>query len=261
MADSGVDLRNADLIVGTSAGARVAVQLASGVDLDESFLQQVNAPSPAPEPAPAVNFTEWRKEILRAKESCGSPAEFLRLIGARVLSDAPRPASQRRQYVAALLPCHVWPAREILIVAVEAETGERRAFDRNSGIDLIDAVAASGAVVGISPAVIFRDRHYFDGGFYSTDNADLALGFDRVLVAALRAGVPPLSAVPLETAVRKLRAGGARVEVIHPDEATESAFAAVGRNLLDPAVRGPAARAGREQGRRIAKERMASWWA
>jgi NTE family protein len=46
-----------------------------------------------------------------------------------------------------------------------------------------------------------------------------------------------------------LRRGGSEVVVIQPDEASEAAFATVGGNVLDPAVRRAAALAGLEQGR------------
>jgi hypothetical protein len=37
-------------------------------------------------------------------------------------------------------------------------------------------------------------HHYIDGGFYSSDNADLAAGFDQVIVSALRPPWQPPSA-------------------------------------------------------------------
>jgi hypothetical protein len=92
-----------------------------------------------------------------------------------------------------------------------------------------------------------------DGGAYSTDNADLAPGYDGVLILALRAGRPPLAVVSLEAAVARLRrCGGTTVEVMHPDDATDAVLASVGGDLLDPSVRERAATAGREQGRRLA---------
>jgi NTE family protein len=57
-----------------------------------------------------------------------------------------------------------------------------------------------------------------------------------------------------------LRSNGSQVLVVHPDEATEAAFSAVGGNIPDPSVREGAARAGREQGRRIAALDVASLW-
>ena len=78
-----------------------------------------------------------------------------------------------------------WPEKRVLIVTVNADTGERRAFDRDSGIDLVDAVIASTASFGWPPT-LFQGEHYIDGGFYSSDNADLAAGFDRVMILALK---------------------------------------------------------------------------
>jgi NTE family protein len=147
----------------------------------------------------------------------------------------------------------------MLIGAVNAATGERRVFDRNSGICLIDVATASGAVPGVWPPVLFQGDHYMDGGFYSTENADFAVGFDRVLILALRAGNPPLSVTSLDSAVEELHSRGSMVEVIHPDKATESALAAAG-SLLNPKVREPAASAGRSQGQRIATESLRAFW-
>jgi NTE family protein len=99
-----------------------------------------------------------------------------------------------------------------------------------------------------------------DGGVYSTDNADLAVGIERVLVLVLRPRQPRLALVALDDALEKLRREGSQVEVVHPDEASEAAFASVGGNLLDPSVREKAARAGREQGRSVAALCVASLW-
>jgi NTE family protein len=81
-----------------------------------------------------------------------------------------------------------------------------------------------------------------------------------VLILTLPARVPQLSVASLGTAVDMLRRGGARVEVVHPDEASQAAFASVGGNLLDPSVREAAARAGREQGRRAAPGGAGGLW-
>jgi NTE family protein len=151
-----------------------------------------------------------------------------------------------------------WPEQKLLIATVNAETGERRAFDRNSGIDLVDAVIATSAFIGWTPT-LFEGHRYIDGGFYSTDNADLAAGFDRVLIIALRSLVAPVCVVSLDAAVETLRCGGAQVELIHPDEETLAAFASVG-SVMNPAVCGPAARAGRVQGQRLVGERVSLFW-
>jgi NTE family protein len=257
MAEAGADVRNAKLFVGTSAGARVSVQLAREVALAALLARQIE---PAKESAPDVDWQWWRSEFAQARAGGGPPAEVLRRIGAFAMRLQTKDAANRRNLIAAELLAEDWPNRQILIATVEAETGERRVFDRTSGIPLIDAVLASTAVAGIRPAIAFRGRHYFDGGFYSADNADLAAGYDRVLILALRAGVPPFSIVPLEAATEQLERRGAQIAVVHPDEATQAVFASFGGNLLDPALRAPVAAAGRAQGLRVAGERVAAFW-
>ena len=257
MAEAGADVRNAKLFVGTSAGARVSVQLAREVALATLLARQIE---PAKESAPDVDWQWWRSEFAQARAGGGPPAEVLRRIGAFAMRLQTKDAADRRNLIAAEILAEDWPNQQILIATVEAETGERRVFDRTSGILLIDAVLASTAVAGIRPAIAFRGRHYFDGGFYSTDNADLAAGYDRVLILALRAGVPPFSIVPLEAATEQLERRGAQIAVVHPDEATQAVFASFGGNLLDPALRAPVAAAGRAQGLRVAGERVAAFW-
>jgi NTE family protein len=53
MAEAGIDVRDAGLLVGTSAGARVALHLASGVALEELFQRQIG-PNPRPNGPPPV---------------------------------------------------------------------------------------------------------------------------------------------------------------------------------------------------------------
>jgi NTE family protein len=259
MADAGTDPREADLFVGTSAGAIVAAQITSGVSLDELFRRQLTPPGKTEVSTPVVDFKRWRDDLGRARSNGGTPTEILRRIGSLALAVPPGTPSDRLE-VASLLPRHVWPEQQLLAVAVDVRTGKRCAFDRTSGIDFVDAVTASGAVAGISQPVTFNGHAFMDGGFYSTTNADLARGYDRVLILTLPARVPPLSVTSLEAAVEKLRASHARVEIVHPDGASQAAFASVGGNLLDPSVCEPGARAGREQGRRVVNEGLSLFW-
>ena len=153
-----------------------------------------------------------------------------------------------------------WPEKRVLIATVNADTGERRAFDRESGIDLVDAVIATTASFG-APPTLFQGERYIDGGFYCTDNADLATGFDRVMILALKRPpeIPSMSVASLEEAVRTLQDNGALVEVIEPDETALADFAAAG-GVLNPAISAPAAKAGRLQGGRVVSERLLSFW-
>jgi NTE family protein len=254
LADAGVHVCDADVIVGTSAGSLVGAQITSDLTLEALFQRQVDPDRQTKENPPPVDFTRWRDDFMRAREGPGDAIAVLKRFGALALQVPADAQGERRNVIAARLPSPVWPERSLLIAAVDAESGARRVFDRSSGVDLIDAVTASAAVPGIWPAVSLGGRRYMDGGVYSIDNADLAAGCERVLILTLPARVPPLCVASLDAAVDTLRHGGARVDVVHPDEASQLAFASVGGNLLDPSVREAAARAGREQGRRTPVE-------
>jgi NTE family protein len=258
MAEVGVDVRNADLFVGTSAGARVALDLTSGMALDEIYQRRAATEMPELDRPAMVDWAVLKAGVDAAKQTGGSPAEILRRYGALALTSAVGTGSDRRKVVSSQLPLLVWPKQRVLITAVNAETGERRAFDRDSGIDLVDAIIATTASFG-SPPMLFEGHHYIDGGYHSGDNADLAIGFERVLILSLRPPPNAMRLVPLDTAVGALRAAGAQVEVIHPDEDTLAALVETG-GPMNPASGRSAAIAGRLQGQRSANERIASFW-
>ena len=152
------------------------------------------------------------------------------------------------------------PQRPMLITAVDAHTGEPVVFDRHSGVDLVDAVAASTSNgFGVPPYGI-GDSRYIDGGYRrSSENADLAAGYGRVLVLSPLGG---RSRAPLDWGMHlaaqagELRAGGSRVETILPDSDSRDAF---GVSLMDLSARPPAARAGYEQGRALAGQLTEFW--
>ena len=165
--------------------------------------------------------------------------------------------AQWRATVAARLPSQRWPQRTVLITAVDAHTGEPVVFDRDSGVDLVDAVAASCAS-GLPYRI--GDNRYIDGGYRSNaENADLAAGHARVLVLSPFGGrsLHPLEwGTHLATQLDELRARGSRVETIFPDSTSEHLF---GTNAMNPSLRPPAARAGHDQGRALA-EHLAEFW-
>lgn len=251
MADAGVDVRDADVLIGTSSGARVALQLASGAPLEEVFARQLGAAAHVARPAGAVDWGRVQREVARAKESGGDRAEILRRIGELALAlGGPEAVVQ--------LPMSDWPERCVRVIALNARTGVRRAFDRTSGIDIVNAVRATTAFFGSAP-VWFEGQPYIDGGYYSSDNADLAAGCGRVVVLALKAPPWAMRLVSLEEGIAELQASGAEVELIQPDEEAMEAVASAG-SPMDPAVFEPVTRAGRAQGLRVVAQRGTTWW-
>jgi NTE family protein len=249
LADAGQDVTGADVLVGTSAGSAVAAQLGSGLPLEELYARQVDPALQAAEIMAEMDLDDFAAEIGTALGGAAGVPELRRAVGRFALRAATVPEARRRAVIESRLPSHGWPARTLRIVAVDAESGQQRVFDNECGVSLVDAVAASCAVPGVWPPVTIDGRRYVDGGVRSIANADHAAGASRVLVVVPMGSVEPFpSDVPLERSVEELRARGAQVAVVEPDEASR---AAIGANPLDPSTRRPAAEAGRAQGRAL----------
>jgi NTE family protein len=236
-------LLESDVVVGTSAGSTVGAQLGSGLGLEALFDRQITASSA--ELGPNVDFEEITELFLDAVSTPGTKAGKLQKIGALALATATVPEAVRRDVIAQRLPSHEWPDWELRISAIDAATGELITFDRNAGVGLVDAVAASCAVPGVWPPVTIGDRRYMDGGVGSSVNMALACDCDAavVLVPSGRSAPSPFGAAEEVDAF-----AGATFGVFADDESID----AFGPNPLDPARRKPSALAGREQGRRVA---------
>ena len=254
LADAAPDLARsliaADLVVGTSAGSAVAAQITSGIDLTTLYEAQLSAESAEIEVD--VDLEALFERLGAATAGAGSPQELRQRIGALALATDTIDEATRRVAVAARLPVPTWPSQRVLLPAVDAETGELVVFDRETGVALVDAVAASCAVPGVWPPVTIDGRRYVDGGVRSGSNADLAAGADRVLVITpTLPGVVTLGAA-LDDELAQLGPS----HVIYADEDSLAAF---GTNPLSPATRGPAARAGRVIGAAQAEAVRAFW--
>jgi NTE family protein len=127
-------------------------------------------------------------------------------------------------------------------------------FTKDSGVDLVDAVAASCAVPGVWPPVTINGHRYIDGGVRSGTNADLAIGCDRVLVITTSQRDVPQPWGNLGDEIERL--SPAAVYIVYANDASVAAF---GNNPLSPSTRRPAAREGREIGRAEAAA-IESFW-
>ncbi len=251
-AEAGLSLADADLVVGTSAGAVVAVHVASGADLEASYARQLQGPGneiAAWMPGGLVGRLVW------AAATSISPERFGRRMGRLAQEAVTIPEAERREVIGSRLPIRTWPDRALLVTAVDAQTGERRVFQREAGVALGDAVAASCAVPGVWPPVTVQGRRYIDGGMRSATNADLAAGAARVVIVApitMGIGIMP----PVATHVAQLRRAGSLVVVVRPSRDSRRA---ISRNVLDPARRAAAAQAGRTQAPEALGEVRAVW--
>ena len=275
LAEAGLDLTEAaDLVIGTSAGATAAAQVRSGIPPAELLASVLSPPAQSagqnrarPPSLPMATVFERMRAISAAATSAADLQRAMGAFGLESDSILEPGAAQRREIVAARLPRPQWPDRPMIVVAIDAHTGELAAFDRDSGLDLADAVTASTALPGLVPTVSMNGARYIDGGVRSPDNADLASGYANVVVLSPLGGrsqTPPergadpagqfeglrrLPGADLASQVEALRKQGSHVEVITPDADSR---AAMGTNQMDPATRIPAARAGFAQGKQEA---------
>jgi NTE family protein len=254
LAEAGTDLSAADLVVGTSAGSVVGAQVTSGAGLEAMYGRQLEpATSETAARLNRATVVQFGWAMLRSR---GRDVEFRRRIGALALAAEKAgitpPEQERLDVIGARLAGTDWPERDLKITAVDASTGEFRVFDRDSGVPLLSAVAASCAVPGVYPPVTIYGRRFVYGGMRSAANADLAAGYDRLVVLApIARGIGPMASVDAQVTGMV-----SRVAVVSPDKGSK---VAIGRNVLDPAARAPSARAGRAQAATVAAQIADVW--
>lgn len=253
LAEQGVDLGSADLVVGTSAGSAVGANVACGRDLEELYATQLVTGTGE------VAASAGRGLALRTARAALVGPRGARQVRARIgrmaLETETVPEQHRLDVMASRLGGAVWPTdRDLQVTAVDAHTGEFRALDRHCGVSMVEAVAASCAVPGVWPPVSALGTRWVDGGVRSMANADLAAGYERVVVLApLTSGFGAMARPA--TQVEAL-AASARASLVTPDAASRTAF---GRNVLDPAARPASARTGRAQAPALAGPLRELW--
>lgn len=253
LADAGIDLTEADLVIGTSAGSVVGVDVRSGATL--AGLYEVQTRPPGDTEVYAKMGAATMARYLRAMVFSARPETARARVGKMALRARTEPEEVRRKVIESRLPTFDWPAGRLRITAVEAATGRFTVFDAASGVGLLDAVGASCAVPGIWPPVTINGKRYIDGGMRSAANADLASGCERVVVIApLAQGFGVIESLARQTA--RLARQGSSVAVITPSAAARKA---IGKNVLDPARRPDAARAGYAQAASEAAAVRAVW--
>lgn len=270
LARTGVDVRDADFIVGTSAGSAVGAQLALGRDLEGLVSRQRRigrtfAPASAGSGAGGPSGEQMAKlfGVIAQAMAGDASAEARRAAIGRFALEAD--ALPEDQFVAGFryLKGEPWPAR-FACPAVDALSGEVAVWAIGAGVELDRAVASSCAVPGLFAPVTINGRRYIDGGFRSGTNADLAHGHDRVLIVSLLGAVAAASgqdtrlapAGQLDSEVAALTESGSAVQVIAADEASAQAM---GVNLMDRAAIPAAVDEGIRQGESEARRLRDLW--
>ncbi len=218
-----LEIRDARVVVGTSAGAAMAVSLSSGATVEEILEVIVTPPD-----------EETMREMQRLRGELRSVRRWLRPMAPGLLI-RPGPMAGVRALIG-LLPAGPFPTRplrrfpapqrwpqNLVVTAVSLEDGRRVAWDHAHGLDLHDAMEASAAVPAMfAPRPIGAER-FVDGAVASATNADLLVGrgLRRAIISSTmtqpgRGLVRLRSRRQLDDEVAQLRSDGVDVVVVEP---------------------------------------------
>jgi NTE family protein len=247
LADAGIGLADADLVVGTSSGALVGAQVALGHDLELLYEQAIHNRHLEPPLELSATALATLGGMLGGAQN---PQLCRARVGQAALA-AQSASTGLREFIEARLPDSDWPGQRLRLTAVDAMSGEFEVFDSESGLSLLDAVTASCALPFVYPPAKALGRRWIDGFVRSPANADVAEGCGRIVVLApMPEGFSTNSRVIDQTAELVSRSGAAIATVV-----AES----VPVRPLDPALLPDAARAGRAQAASVANEVAAVW--
>lgn len=243
----GVELTDADVVVGTSAGSTVAAQILSGVSAETLYKNQIEGLGASELPS-LVDMEQLMADLAAVLENTQDPVQARREIGEIALAGDRSRQEQRQQVINDRLPSHEWPSTKLVITAINAETGEFVVFDNDSGVPITKAVAASCAVPRVWPTIEIDGAQYYDGGLRSATNEDLVKDSDRILIleAAKLPEMTDVESLPDSENVLRLS----------PDEQAAETLA----DLMDPNSRPLSAREGYRQGQEWAKK-VRDFWA
>ncbi len=266
--ETGLDLREVDEYVGTSAGSILVSLLGAGVSVDDLLRHQLGEPlTSGPmqgydfsyEAAAGADRPPRPRRGLGSSSLLRNNARNLRHIPPTAVLSALVPEGTASldsigDMIAHAVP-HGWVSRSgLTVVALDYETGRRITFGRDGApaVDLAQAVMASCSIPGWFHPVTIDEHRYVDGGTWSSTNVDLLAGYDLDHVYVLAPTVsfeldsPKHLGTRLERRWRnrvtarclreaaKVREDGTEVTVLGPGRED---LEAMGANLMDVARR------------------------
>ncbi|KAA0022655.1 patatin-like phospholipase family protein [Antrihabitans cavernicola] len=248
----GWDPREADLLIGTSAGAELVTMLGSGIRVEEILAMQLGT---ATEPALVGHLADAPGRFPPLpKPWPGSPRLAAKLAGVRsaagLLPIGSGDAAWLDRLATQLNPGSEWVSHPATwLVAMDYDSGRRVAFGSPGApqATISQALRASWGIPGWFPPVDIAGRRYVDGGVASTASVDLALPLhlDEVIVLAPMASASRIPAsgparierllrghmsTGLDGEVAALEKSGTRVVRI---DATDADLAVMGPNFMD----------------------------
>lgn len=177
---NGVELADADLIIGTSAGAIVGAMLATNRDLDQLAVLPEELHDDSSQIRPDFRRLRTIRGVL-ADTSLDDAAARRKV--AELVRDAPTAsAASQVAIMSKLIGATAWPDRDLQITATDAHTGELIVWQKTDNVPLAVAVASSAAFPGLYPFITINGRQYMDGSLRGGVHADLAEGARTLVV-------------------------------------------------------------------------------
>ncbi len=256
MLTNGVNLRLADIVVGTSAGAILGSALLGGrLDL---FSGEFNALADHPElmakMVPAQQYSPSQERVIQMGIDArdGSPA-IIQAIGHAAMAAKSIPANKFETNMRVFLGDLQAIPDKMYITTIDSYTAERLVIAPDSGVPVYTACSASASAPGVTGPTWVKDRYCMDGSIGPTEtHCDIIAGAKRALVVVLadtiaqeEAGLR-LNHLPntILQEVKDLQAGGTKVKLVVagmlPGRSTMS--------VVDPAIMAPAIKFGYERG-------------
>jgi len=275
---TGIDFRDCEYFVGTSAGSIVAAFLAAGREPDSGPEARAakewgakageangDIPSGMADPSGPGERGPLASAVGRIGMTAAAPFAPLALAGtapggavARAAALAAVPRGKRSLGGLARLVEQSGASFDgrLRIAAVDRRNGKRVVFGAPGSPDtsVAQAVLASCSIPWVFKPVTIDGREYVDGGVWSPTNLDATPARRGIEVLCLNptAASRPLSSVSNAAALAEslaLRARGARVRTLRPDN---GAAEAMGHNLMDRSRVPEALAAGYAQGLALA---------
>lgn len=267
---NGVDLANADICVGTSAGAVLGASLLGGklwrLSAEMDILAEFPKLFAEILPAVAPNESQIRAHQI-AVAATKADAATIRAIGVAAMA-ARNPAGPEAYFktMERIIGESAWPAPHFYTTANDCYTGERLVVSANDGIPANMACAASSSLPGGMGPTWLKNRLCMDGGICRTStHCDVVAGAERALVISLTDGSANAAKLGLRTSsmpnilqqeVRDLQKGG-----------TQTVLKVVGLlpgiksvdSIVDPKWIAPCLKWGHERGLADAADMRAFW--
>ena len=268
--EEGIELRDADIIVGTSAGSLVGTRLADGQDLAQPAPggQRLGLPlaEGGMDTEKVVEIFKLWNEALEVEQMDAARRQAIGRLACEARTCSPEVWIAATGGSTGVADWPLAPSCDLRIVGIDVARGERVLFDRESGVPLHKAIAASCCVPGMFPPVEIDGTYYIDGGVGTGTSAEYAdrggeertpevvLAIAPMCTRTIAVGTCAEAALEFEAA--DLRARGADVCVVFPDEKDVEAF---GPSLMDPSRTGAVTERGIERGRELARGEAAIW--